>query len=163
MDKEQRWFQEKHFVEDVGLLLEEGGLPRMAGRILGWLLICDPPHQSTKELAETLQASKGSISTMTRLLIQLGVIERVALPGLRRDHFQIKPGGWSQMVMRDIAEISTGYQLAERGLQLLDGRPVEQQERLKEARDLYAFLEREYPRLIERWEKERTQALRKKK
>jgi DNA-binding transcriptional regulator GbsR (MarR family) len=163
MDKEQRWFQEKHFVEDVGLLLEEGGLPRMAGRILGWLLICDPPHQSTKELAETLQASKGSISTMTRLLIQLGVIERVALPGLRRDHFQIKPGGWSQMVMRDIAEISTGYQLAERGLQLLDGRPAEQQERLKEARDLYAFLEREYPRLIERWEKERTQALRKKK
>jgi DNA-binding transcriptional regulator GbsR (MarR family) len=163
MDREQRWFQEKHFVEDVGLLLEEGGLPRMAGRILGWLLICDPPHQSTKELAETLQASKGSISTMTRLLIQLGVIERVALPGQRRDHFQIKPGGWSQMVMRDIAEISTGYQLAERGLQLLDGRPVESQERLKEARDLYAFLEREYPRLIERWEKERTQTLRKKK
>ncbi len=163
MDREQRWFQEKHFIEDVGLLLEEGGLPRMAGRILGWLLICDPRHQSTKELAETLQASKGSISTMTRLLIQLGVIERVALPGQRRDHFQIKPGGWSQMVMRDIAEISTGYQLAERGLQLLDGRPVESQERLKEARDLYAFLEREYPRLIERWEKERTQTLRKKK
>ena len=163
MEKEQRWFQEKHFVEDVGLLLEEGGLPRMAGRILGWLLICDPPHQSTKELAETLQASKGSISTMTRLLIQLGVIERVALPGQRRDHFQIKPGGWSQMILRDIAEISNGYQLAERGLQLMDGRPAEQQERLKEARDLYAFLEREYPLLIEQWEKERTKGSSKKR
>lgn len=46
MERGQRWFQEKHFIEDVGLLLEESGLPRMAGRILGLLLICNPPHQS---------------------------------------------------------------------------------------------------------------------
>ncbi len=52
---------------------------RMAGRMLGWLLICDPPHQSMNAIADVLQASKGSISTMTRLLIQLDLIERTGI------------------------------------------------------------------------------------
>lgn len=49
----------------------------MVGRALGWLLVCEPPEQSAAELAETLQASKGSISTATRVLLRLGFIERV--------------------------------------------------------------------------------------
>lgn len=31
--------EEKHFMEDIGLFFEQMGLPRMAGRILGVLLI----------------------------------------------------------------------------------------------------------------------------
>ncbi len=65
----------------LALFFEEMGFPRMAGRILGWLLICDPPEQSAGQLAGVLQASKGSLSTMTRLLIQMGLVERVGLPG----------------------------------------------------------------------------------
>jgi DNA-binding transcriptional regulator GbsR (MarR family) len=163
MEKEQRWFQEKHFIEDVGLLLEQSGLPRMAGRILGLLLICNPPHQSPSELAETLHASKGSISTMTRLLIEMGLIERIAVPERRRDYFRIKPGAWSQIIMFEVSEVATGRQLAERGLALVENQPPELQERLKEAHDLYVFLEREYPLLIERWEKEREKNAGKKK
>ena len=74
MNDEQQ-VEEKHFVEEVGLFFEQSGMPRMAGRILGWLLISDPSHQTTSELAEVLLASKGSISTMTRLLIRIGLIE----------------------------------------------------------------------------------------
>jgi DNA-binding transcriptional regulator GbsR (MarR family) len=47
----------------------------MAGRILGWLLISDSPHQSSEQLVNGLEASKGSISSMTRLLIQINLIE----------------------------------------------------------------------------------------
>ena len=43
------------------------------------MLICDPPAQSAGELADVLGASKGSLSTMTRLLIQVGLIERAGL------------------------------------------------------------------------------------
>ena len=43
---------EQWFVEEAGIVFEQTGLPRMAGRIFGWLLICDPPHQSTDQLAE---------------------------------------------------------------------------------------------------------------
>jgi hypothetical protein len=56
--------EELAFVEEFGRLLEEEGAPRIAGRILGWLLICEPPHQSfndldeIQELAETVLANE---------------------------------------------------------------------------------------------------------
>ena len=153
MEREQRRFEEKHFIEDVGLLFEEGGHPRMAGRILGCLLISDPPYLSTTELAELLQASKGSLSTMTRFLLQMGLIERVGLPGQRRDYFRIKSGAWTQLVRQTVYELSALRQLAERGLELMKGQDSELKQRLQEARDLFSYLEREYPLLIERWEK----------
>lgn len=138
-------------------MFELVGLPRMSGRIFGWLLISDPPQQSASELAEVLQASKGSLSTMTRLLIQIGLIERVSLPGERRDYFQIKPHAWTQMTKQRIAQITAFRQLAERGLELLADSPPRLSDRLQEMRDIHAFLERELPLLDERWEREQAE------
>lgn len=151
--------EQMHFVEEVGLMFELAGLPRMSGRIFGWLLISQPQQQSHSELAEVLQASKGSISTMTRLLIQIGLIERLSLPGERRDYFQIKPNAWSQMTKQRMAQITAFRELAEKGLDLLKCAPPHQQQRLQEMRDIHAFLEREMPRLDERWELEQKQRL----
>jgi len=144
--------EQAHFIEEVGLMFEFVGLPRMAGRIFGWLLISEPVQQSSSHLAEILQASKGSISTTTRLLIQIGLIERVGLPGDRRDYFQIKPHAWSQMSEQHISQISAFRKLAERGLDLLKNTPPPLQKRLQEMRDIHAFLERELPLLHQRWE-----------
>lgn len=148
-------FEKSHFVEEMGLMFEMGGLPRMAGRIFGWLLICDPPQQSSSELADVLQASKGSISTITRLLIQIGLLERVSLPGDRRDYFQIKPHSWSQMTQQRLAQVTAFRKLAERGLELIHDKSPYLQERLQEMRDIHIFLEKELPRIHERWEQER--------
>lgn len=153
MNAEQQ-FEEKHFIEEVGLLFELVGLPRMAGRIFGWLLISNPPHQSPSELAEILQASKGSISTMTRLLIQISLIERISLPGQRRDYFRIKLNAWSQLAEQRLAQITAFRQLAERGLELFEVKnPLRQ--RLEEMRDIHTFWEQELPRLNKQWEEER--------
>jgi DNA-binding transcriptional regulator GbsR (MarR family) len=154
VDKDGSWFEKKHFIEDVGLLFEQSGQPRMSGRIIGWLLICDPPHQSTSELAQVLGASKASLSTMTRLLLQVGLIERVGVPGHRRDHYRIKPGAWSEMMQQHLDEIKAARQLADRGLELLEGKPAELKQRLKEVREMYTFFEEAYPTLLERWERE---------
>lgn len=135
-------------------MFELVGFPRMSGRIFGWLLISDPPQQSMNELVEILQASKGSISTMTRLLIQIGLIERVSLPGKRRDYFQIKPHAWAQLTKQRISQITTFRQLAEKGLSLLNDASPDLKERLQEMRDIHAFWERELPLLDERWEHE---------
>ena len=118
--------EERHFVEDFSLYFEQMGYPRMAGRILGWLLICDPPVQSAGELADVLGASKGSLSTMTRLLIQVGLIERAGVPGRRRDYFRIKPGAWPQLIKVQMQSMTGLHQMVERGLAMLatahDGR-----------------------------------------
>ena len=150
-----RQAEEKRFVEEVGVFFEQSSLPRMAGRILGWLLISDPPHQTTSELAEVLLASKGSISTMTRLLIRIGLIERTSLPGERHDYFRLKPNAWHQMLKDSLVQVAAARQLAEHGLELLEGKAHVNRLSLEEMHNMYAFFERELPALLERWEQER--------
>ena len=152
-DKQQA--AEKQFVEEVGIVFEQTGLPRMAGRVLGWLLISDPPHQSMDELTRILTASKGSISTMTRLLIQFNLIERFSLPGVRHDYFRIRPEGWHHLARQKEDQIKVMRQLCERALELLRGEAQDNREWLEEMHDMYAFFEREFPSLLERWEQER--------
>jgi DNA-binding transcriptional regulator GbsR (MarR family) len=157
VNDEQRQSEEQHFIEESGILFEMVGLPRMAGRIFGWLLISNPPHQSPNELAEVLQASKGSISTITRLLTQLGLIERISLPGQRRDYFRVKPDSWTQLMHQRMAHVTAFRQLAERGLKLMAGTQPQLQERLEEMRDIHAFCEQELPLMLERWEQRHKQ------
>jgi hypothetical protein len=59
-------------VEDTGLHFESAGLPRMTGRVLGWLSICHPLQQAAAELAAASSASSGSISTTARSLVHMG-------------------------------------------------------------------------------------------
>ena len=147
--------EEKHFVEEVGLVFEQTGLPRMAGRIFGRLLISEPPHQSMDQLVKALMASKGSISTMTRLLIQLGLIERLSLPGIRHDYFRLRPHAWQYIVKRGLEdEIKMFHHLAEHGLRLTAGKAPLTRQWIEEMHDVYTFLGREFPTLIERWERE---------
>ncbi len=145
--------EEKQFVEEVGIVFEQTGMPRMAGRILGWLLISDPPHQSTDQLTKALMASKGSISTVTRLLIRIGLIERLSLLGVRHGYFRLRPDAWQNAIRHGIDEIKMVRQLAEHGLELLTDKPPLTRKWLEEMQDMYAFFEREFPALVERWEK----------
>ncbi|MBM0741904.1 MarR family transcriptional regulator [Phormidium sp. CLA17] len=147
------------FIEEVGLSFESVSLPRMAGRVFGWLLISNPPHQSPAELADILQASKGSISTMTRLLVQLSLIERISLPRQRRDYFRIKPNAWVELSKQRLAQITAFRKLAEQGLKLMEQDDPLLLQRLEEMRDVHAFWEQELPLMSQRWEQHKQTAL----
>lgn len=155
MEDEQAMMAEQMFVEQAGVVMEHLGMPRMAGRVLGWLLICDPPHQSPGELAAALQASKASISTTIRYLMQVGIVERVAFPGKRRDYFRMREEAWSRTTEERFDLVTATRELAEQGLALRADADAEATERLREMRDFYAFTERELPAVIERWRQER--------
>ena len=62
------------YVEDFGLLFEQFGKPRMVGRVLGVLLVSGWEEHSAEELADILRASRGSISSATRTLVQSGLV-----------------------------------------------------------------------------------------
>src|SRR5712692_9981760 len=81
------------FVEEMAVTFEADGLPRMAGRIFAFLLVCRPPEQTAASLAHELDASGGSISTMVRLLVGAGLVERVSRAGVRADRFRVTPEG----------------------------------------------------------------------
>ncbi len=148
--------EEMHFIEDIGLYFERLGMPRMAGRILGVLLISDNPAQSITDIADKLSASKSSISIMARLLIEAGLIERVASPIPRRDYYRFKPGGWIKYMQQWLALMAGLHKVAERGLELMHDKPAELQERLMEAHDLFSFMEEHFPALLENLKKERS-------
>lgn len=140
------------FIEELGLAFDSMHLPRMSGRVLGAILLGPADGPTAAELAETLQASKGSISNMTQLLIHYRFIERTVRSGERRDRFVIKSGTWARVMLWRLELLRRLQELAIDGLALLgpDGNP----EPLQEARDMYAFLEREIPKLFDRWEVE---------
>jgi len=155
MEPVRHQLEEKHFIEDTGLFFEQMGLPRMAGRMLGALLISDPPAQSINDLAEKLQASKSSISIMARLLVDRGLIERVASPVPRRDYYRFKPGGWSNYLREWMGLMSELHAITERGFVLMEGKPPETKERLEEAHALFSTLEEQFPAILEGLEQER--------
>jgi DNA-binding transcriptional regulator GbsR (MarR family) len=146
---------EVHFVEDIGLFFEQMGMPRMAGRILGVLLISDPPVQSINDLVEKLGASKSSISIMARFLVERGLIERVPGPALRQDYYQFRSGGWITYIRQWLGLISALHEITERGVALLDGKPSQLRERLLDAHDLFSTIEQRFPVILEELERER--------
>ena len=65
------------WVERVAMFYaEQYGLPPITGRILGWLMICDPPEQSAGEIAEAIGASRASLTTSMRLLTATELVHR---------------------------------------------------------------------------------------
>ncbi|KPL85339.1 GbsR/MarR family transcriptional regulator [Herpetosiphon geysericola] len=144
------------YAERIAVFYEKaGGIPRMAGRIMGWLLVCDPPQQNATELAQVLSASKGSISTMTRWLLHIGLINKTTIPGERRDYFEIREGTWADLLAQQFQAVGSFRELANQGLALLNDPKGHEGARLREMHDLYAFFERELPLLIEKWRNER--------
>ena len=148
-------YTDEHFVEELGLLFAELGQPRMMGRMLAWLLICEPPDQSSSDLVGALGASKATISTMSRALIGQGLVERVARPGDRRTYFCVKPGASPLLVQSKLDAVHRFATALCRALEHREQRPPDRDDRLREIHDLYAFLETEIPALIERWERQR--------
>lgn len=76
------------FIETMGRHFEEEGIPRIAGRLFGLLMVNEAPC-SLDDMAERLQVSKGSVSSNSRMLEQWGVVERVTRPGDRRDYYHL--------------------------------------------------------------------------
>ncbi|MBA2375021.1 MAG: GbsR/MarR family transcriptional regulator [Rubrobacteraceae bacterium] len=149
MDEER-----KNYVEELAVYWGGFGMPKMQGRVLGALLVADPPMVTAEELAGELAASRGSISSATRSLIQMGIVERKTKPGERRDYFQTRTN-WAELMHQQIGAYAAFRKIAERGLEIMDGSSPESKLDLEEIRSIYSHLEREMPGLIERWEKSR--------
>ena len=140
------------FVERMGLMLEAEGLPRIAGRIFGFLLIHEGAF-SLDDLAERLQVSKASISTNARLLEQHGLLERTSEPGDRRDFYQMGPDAWERMLrsaQRKWESVRQALTEAEAAL------PEEMEvgrRRLIRAEQFYVLLIDGADRLLQRWQR----------
>jgi DNA-binding transcriptional regulator GbsR (MarR family) len=140
------------FVEEMGQQLAGFGWPHMAGRILAALLVATPPEQSAAQLAETLQASRGSISTMTRMLETPGLIQRVRKPGDRKVYYRNTPDGWFLAMRSEAGNIRAARELAERGEALMADEPPDARRGIEDTLEFLRFWEREMQAVLDRWE-----------
>jgi DNA-binding transcriptional regulator GbsR (MarR family) len=143
---------ERQYVEQTAVAMEGMGMPRSWGKLLGWLLICDPPQQSSGELAEALDLSAGSVSSGTRMLENAGLIRRVAAPGRRGKVYEMTDDAFIRAARSE--QFSRFRELMEDGLALIGDESSPRAQRLGKTRDFYAFLEREIPALFDRFEAE---------
>ncbi len=155
MAKVTKLKQKKEFAEELGIFFEQMGIPRAAGKIWGWLMVCTPPEQTAADLAKAVGVSRGSVSTMTRMLMQLELIERIGVPGDRKGYYRIKAGGFAGILESKARMTSMFRQMAERGLELMNEDPPAARQRLEECREFYAFFEREFPNIIKKWNRSR--------
>lgn len=129
------------FVEQMGGYFETNGLTRLAGRLLGWLLVCQPERQSAEDLAAALDASSGGISTNARTLIQFGYIERLALAGDRRTYYRLRPNAFAAGERQRIRSMADLTVMAESGLRAMHGAPPGSTRRLDEMRALLTYMQ----------------------
>jgi len=123
----------------------------MAGRVIGALLICVPPHMALDEL----QTSKGAISMATRLLLRIGIVGKVSFPGHRRRYYRIRPNLWEEIFVRSTENFERHVRLVEEGLEIMKGEPIEMRRGLVEMKAFTDFLADELPGLVECWREHR--------
>ncbi len=146
--EEQLW----QFVDATGVWISNSyGMPQMTGRVLGWLLVCDPVEQTAAQLAEALNASKGSISGATGMLVRSGLVDRLHVRGERADRFRLRPEAWDEQ-MRDEAATDRARALLAQGLEALANEPAARRARLEELDAFYAWWQSRMPDLWDEWQ-----------
>jgi DNA-binding transcriptional regulator GbsR (MarR family) len=118
---------------------EHYGLPSITGRIMGWLLICDPAEQSAGEIADAIGASRASLTTNMRFLVTSGLVRRLTRPGGRTGYYRIDDDMWDAVVRRRISSMVSFDKVTVDGLNLI-GPDGARAARLRAAHKFFALM-----------------------
>ncbi len=144
-----------NFIEETGLLFENLGTTRMAGRILGYLMVSDKEVVSFDELCQVLQASKSSISTNVKALINLHIVKPNTLPGDRRTYYMLSPEmDWVEYLMKRVEMLKILKNLFVKGFELRVNKQDKAAKWLKTSAKFYDWVVREYPKFLQQWEED---------
>jgi DNA-binding transcriptional regulator GbsR (MarR family) len=123
----------------------------MAGRIMGQLLLTNDALQTQADLCEALQASAGAISSTLRLLQDRRFVERVSLPGVRKDFYRISGDIWTRNLESGQRFYDAFVDLTARGLAISAHYDEGAQSRLREMHDLARLEAAQFKQLLEAW------------
>ena len=115
------------------------GLPPITGRILGWMMICDPPEQSAGEIAAAIGASRASLTTNMRFLTASGLVRRLTRPGGRTSYYRMDDGMWDAVVRRRIASMLSFSRITLDGMTLV-GPDSPRAARLRAAHEFFDWM-----------------------
>lgn len=147
------------FADHVGrFYVREHGFPPMAGRLLGYLMVCEPSQPTIDDLASALMASRSAITGAIKLLEGYGVVRRNRAAGERVDRVipspaALEPRNFDSRLFEEQAA------LFREGLALLSDADSERRAALVELLALADFLRERLPQVLAEW-RQRSEALR---
>jgi DNA-binding transcriptional regulator GbsR (MarR family) len=135
-------------VAHMGVWFSNLGVPRAAGQLFGYLLVCDPAEQSASEIAAGIGMSRASVSSSARLLASMNAIEERHRVGDRKTYYRLRSAWWIEVTTAKLNGFTELADMARRsraagGLTRTDG--------LDELIEFSEFWAQEIPRLVERW------------
>ena len=115
------------------------GWPPTAGRTAGVLMLSEQP-MAARQLQAEVGASAGSMSEITRLLIDNGVVHRFKAPGARHFVYQWRPDAWVGCLEHQLRQVEALRDLAH-GTEATGGTPPGVARlRLRDMVDYYDFM-----------------------
>ena len=147
--------EEITFADHVGrFYARRYAFPPMVGRVLGYLLVCEPPEQSIAELSEALLASCSAITGALDVLERLHALQRSRAAGERMDRVRLD---FSSAEARgfDITEYQELGDLAREGLEVLKDASDERKADALEMAAFADFLVEQTRRMQQEWETHR--------
>jgi hypothetical protein len=139
------------FADQVGgHFARQYAMPPITGRVLGWLLICDPPQQTVAELSEVLRASRSAVSNAVSTLEVQAMVQRSRAAGERVDRIEVNPRIWLQGFDSPTEYVALAA-LVRYGLEALGDAPPARRARLLEAAAFADFLVERMPALGAEW------------
>ncbi|HET7042031.1 MAG TPA: MarR family transcriptional regulator [Gemmatimonadales bacterium] len=145
------------FVEQMGLSTSAAGLPRIAGRLFGYLAL-SPGPRSLDEIAAALGVSKGSASTDARLLERHGWLRRVGRPGDRRDYYEFAPDSFAGIVAYRLSRWEALHALVVEARRRFPRQPAAVRDRLAYLEEAERFFADGMRALLDQWARRRSRA-----
>jgi hypothetical protein len=129
------------------------GFPRMPARVLVGLMAAEEDSLTAGELGERLEVSPAAISGAVRYLIRIGMLQRVATQGSRRDRYRLPDDPWYEVASQERGYLGKLAEIAGGGAEALgDGVAAA---RVARMRDFFLFMQGEMGGLLDRWRAER--------
>ncbi len=129
---------------------ERYGLPPVAGRLIGYLYVCQPAEQSINEIAKTLLTSRSAINGAVKTLEAQRLVRRSRPAGTRADLISLTPHSRENMGF-DPTEYQQMANLAREGLALIGNISSERRDSLEAVVSLNEFMVERLPQLYEEW------------
>lgn len=119
---------------------DQDRMPMIAGRIFGWLLICDPPEQTAAQIAEAIGASRASLTNNLRLLGNIGFLTQHTKPGDRSVYYRADDEAFARMVRQQIESMGQLQAILRGGAELAG--TAARGRRLRRAMEVFDWLDR---------------------
>ena len=119
--------------------MERTGASKTLGRTFGYLLLVDQP-KTLDEISKQLLYSKATASLTIRQGLVTRLVEKVSLPGERKNRYQASAQSWIKISLEKANDLKTWEETIDRGLSFVPPHSRKSRESLLALKNYLSFI-----------------------